>query len=142
MVWFLTLIVPCVRMPLLFVADYYSIVWMCHLFLIYLSSDGYLGWYFFLSSHSASSPNILFFTVTGEVQVEANGCGTLLHCILIRKSFCGGRGYGEHQPVVYQVCRWRMPLDSKLSQSLAREARVLGKLISTREPGFLCMHLW
>lgn len=56
--------------------------------------DGYLDWYFFLFSHSACSPNVLFFTVVGEVQVEANG-GGFLCCILIQTSFWWDKGMGH-----------------------------------------------
>lgn len=80
-------VVPNIRTSLLFTAADYSVVRMCRLLVIRPSTDGFWVGIFTFPLTLPPHPTFCFFTVAGEIEVEANGRGTHLDCILIQKSF-------------------------------------------------------
>lgn len=80
-----------------------------------------LGWYFYLSSHSASSPNILFFHCCGRDWGWSQWTWNSSRLHLNPEELLGGKGMGsisrQHEGSVERGSRW-----TELSQSSVPEA--------------------
>ena len=66
-----THVVVCIRTSLLFMGEYHSITWICHLLLMRSSTDGPLDYFHLLAIVSGAATNI-------QVQVPEYLCSVLL----------------------------------------------------------------